>query len=128
MDEILDAPNLTTKYKLKLWIPLSWLGIFLIGYLFYATHWPFSALLRVLGFSGYAAYSFNAAFHLKGNNVINNVFIGLSALWIAVIVWGAFFNSGYPFNVEGVLANAVFLFVLFVVYAVINLIVYRKRG
>lgn len=130
MNDLLDSPlqDKTKKFRFRLLTPMIWLGIFIIGSLFYAMHWPFSALLRVVGFAGFAAYNLNAVFYLKGKHIVNDIFIGLSVLWIAVIIWGELFNGGYPFNIEGIIANAVSLFILFTVYAVINLIVYRKRG
>ncbi len=128
MNDLLDSSLEDSKqFRFKLWIPLIWLGVFSVGYLFKILHWPFSSMIRIIGFAGFAAYNFNAVFLLKAKHIVNNVFIGLSVLWIILLFWGAFFNGGYPFNFEGLFYQAVALVLLGIIYLLINLIVYRKR-
>lgn len=127
MSDLLDSPLHTSGkgFRFKLWVPLVWLGVFLVGYGFWFLHWPGNSVLRIIGFAGFAGYNASALFHLKGSHIVNNILITLSAAWMVVVVWGEFFNGGYPLNLNGIIVQVICLIVLAGMYIFIH---YRRYG
>jgi hypothetical protein len=125
LDEQLTSPRKTLQFKL--WVILLWAAFFAIGYLFRFMHWPFNGVLRVIGAGGFMAYSFSFFLLSKERSTIVITCVGLSLLWGLTVVWGVFFNHGYPFNLSGLAAQAVVFAVLFVLHFLSLYLIKRNR-
>ncbi len=103
MNDLLDEQPIIVKdtIKLRLWVLAIWFAVFAIGYAFRAMHWPFNSVLRIIGAGGFMAYSLSFLILAKPRNAAIIVSGCLSILWILIVIWGIFFNGGYPFNAPG---------------------------
>lgn len=120
MNDLLDEQPIIKKDTIhfRVWVILIWLFIFAIGYLFRMMHWPFNSVLRIIGAGGFMAYSLSFLILAKPKNALIIVSGCLSILWIGVVIWGIFFNGGYPFNAPGAGIQGLtfgFLFILHLV-------------
>jgi len=76
--------------------------------------------------AGITAYSFSGIFVLKGKNILNTILTVVGVVWIFYLLYGLFFNGGYPYNQKGVLLYIkIFAFFLFV-YELIKYVKKRK--
>ncbi|CAG5081575.1 hypothetical protein [Parvicella tangerina] len=71
------------------------------GIVFEFLHLPGRAILTLIFGSTLAIYNIYSFFHLKGQNMLNNILFGLSMIATIYILWGAFFNHGHPYNFKG---------------------------
>ncbi len=120
MNDLLDEQPIPIEktIQFRLWVIGLWTFIFAIGYLFRVMHWPFNSVLRIIGAGGFMAYSLSFLIHAKPKPALI-IFSGcLSILWIGIVIWGVFFNGGYPFNLQGAGIQGLtfgFLFILHLV-------------
>jgi hypothetical protein len=120
MEDLLDNDfSRKRKYRMKVWVLAIWFAVFCIGYLFRMMHWPFASYLRILGGSGIMGYSLAACLLFRGRDITNNALSLISVLYLVLLIWGAFFNGGYPFNVEGLAIQLVVLLIFFAGYIVL---------
>ena len=99
--------------------------ILIIGIFFKIMHWPFANVLIVFNSAGLTAWLFTDFYFLKGKNIIVNILSIVSILWILIIIWGMFFNDGYPYNFEGFM----FFLIIFIVYSLVYFLIksYKVR-
>lgn len=118
MNELLDENIASQKDRLhfRWWVLLIWITIFLIGYVFRVMHWPGNSLFRVIGAGGFMAYSLSFLLLLPQKSSLIIVLNCLSLLWVIFILWGAFFNGGYPFNQQGLIVQVIVYAVLFLIH------------
>lgn len=129
MDEILDdsrKEKVVDPFKLK--TLLYWLIPMALGGIFRALEWPGGAFLIVCSSAGITAYSIYGLFFNKGKNALNQGVAILAGLWLAIFIWGAFFNGGYPYNKYGLQAYAITLVFVLVVYFLTWYLKKRKSG
>ncbi|MNJ84561.1 hypothetical protein D3C87_20180 [compost metagenome] len=129
MEELLDQATTPKKKTLQFrWETiLIWGLLFFIGYLFKFMHWPFANIFKLIGAGGFMAYSLSCLLLVNKRTfslVVCNV---LSLFWILIIIWGAFFNDGYPLNFAGLGAQVILLGILFVLHFGILLIIKKVR-
>lgn len=118
MEEILDQSTVykTKTLRFRFEIIAVWLLIFAIGYFFKIMHWPFSGILRIIGFGGFMAYAVSLLILVKQKTtplIICNI---ISFLWVVILLWGVFFNDGYPFNAGGVALQGIVFVILSVLH------------
>lgn len=120
MQDLLDEqPNITQKtLRFRVWVILIWIAVFVIGYAFRMMHWPGNSILRVIGAGGFMAYSLSFLLLLPQKSSLIIILNCLSLLWVIFILWGAFFNGGYPFNKQGLIAQGIAYAVLFLIHFV----------
>lgn len=120
MNDLLDEHEIRIKDTIhfRLWVIAIWFTVFAIGYTFRAMHWPGNSILRIIGAGGFMAYSLSCLILVKPKTAPIIVSGCLSILWIGIIIWGVFFNGGYPFNAPGAGIQGLtfgFLFILHLV-------------
>lgn len=130
MEELLDeiTPSPKSELRFHWWVLLIWFGVFAIGYAFRFMHWPGSAALRVTGAGGFMAYSLALFFLIKPKNSLLIFANSVSLFWIVLLFWGVFFNHGYPFNENGLIAQGITLAILFVIHYGIFFLVKASRS
>ncbi len=103
MNDLLDEQPIIVKDSIhfRLWVIGIWLLIFAIGYLFRMMHWPGNSILRIIGAGGFMAYALSFLILVKPPTALIIISGCLSFLWIFIVIWGIFFNGGYPFNAAG---------------------------
>ncbi len=103
MTEILDDNLIPQKkqYEFKSRIIIIWSIIILIGIIFKFMRWPGGIVFYVVGSAGLSAYSFSGFLTLKGKHPVNNAFFCMSLVWILFLLYGIYFNGGYPINGKG---------------------------
>ncbi|WP_300662668.1 hypothetical protein [Fluviicola sp.] len=130
MEELLDEIN-TDEKKTLLFRPeiaFIWFSIFAIGYLFKVMHWPFTGLLRIIGAGGFMAYAFSLWILTKQKTILLLICNTLSLFWIVIILWGFFFNDGYPFNYAGLTLQGITFGILLVLHFALLLIIKKRRS
>ena len=129
MQDLLDEKPMTTQkvIQFRIWVILIWIAVFVIGYLFRIMHWPGNSLLRVIGAGGFMAYSLSFLILVSQRSSLIIVLNCLSLLWIIVLLWGMFFNDGYPFNEQGLIAQGIAFTFLFLVHFVILYFMKKNR-
>ncbi|WP_341904425.1 hypothetical protein [Fluviicola taffensis] len=130
MQDLLDEQSVPTQKTLRfrLWVILIWSFIFLIGYAFRIMHWPFSSILRVLGAGGFMAYSFSFLILTNPRTILTIVFNAISLFWTLLVIWGVFFNGGYPFNKDGATAQGIVFSILFLIHWGVLYLIKRVRS
>lgn len=129
MQDLLDEKPMTTQkvIQFRIWVILIWIVVFVIGYLFRIMHWPGNSLLRVIGAGGFMAYSLSFLILLPQRSSLIIVLNCLSLLWVIVLIWGMFFNDGYPFNEQGLIAQGIAFAFLFLVHFVSLYFIKKNR-
>ncbi|WP_343632553.1 hypothetical protein [Fluviicola sp.] len=120
MNDLLDEQPIIVKDTIRFqwWVILIWLAVFAIGYLFRMMHWPFHGIIRIIGSGGFMAYSLSFLILAKPRTAGIIVSNCLSLLWVLIVIWGIFFNGGYPFNAGGAGALGLAFGFLFTVHIV----------
>ncbi len=125
MEDPIDhiAPKLNYQYKFKI-VPVVILSFLAIAMtVLKEMNVPGGAFFGLLFTSILAGFSIFSFLILRGTSMLNNVYFGLSIIWICVLVWGAFFNGGYPFNWRGL--SYIFPFILLI--NLIGFLFYRSK-
>lgn len=115
--EIIDD-HLTGKeqeYVFKIRPVIIWSVLLMIGANFEIMNWPGGAVLVIVFSAGLTAYSFSGLLESKGRNWFNNLLCMLGFFWFGIIVWGVFFNYGYPYNKNGLVGYCVAFTVFFLI-------------
>lgn len=128
MNDLLDEQPIIVKdtIQFRWWVIAIWFAVFAIGYGFRAMHWPFNSVLRIIGAGGFMAYSLSFLILLKPRTAPIIVSGCLSILWIGIVIWGVFFNGGYPFNLPGAGIQGLTFGFLFLLHLVS--LYYMKKG
>jgi hypothetical protein len=126
-DSIIDDLLIETKnkYKFRITPIIIWIAFLFVGIAFKIMHWPFANVLIVFNSAGLTAWLFTDSYFLKGKNIIVNILSIVSILWILIIIWGMFFNDGYPYNFEGF----ILFLIIFIVYSLVYFLIksYKVR-
>jgi hypothetical protein len=121
MDEILDSnQNLAQIDHFKSKLLLYWAPVLVFGMLFKIMHWPGSSVLIVLATAGVGAYTLSGFIRLKGSHSENNIAAIINLVWIVVLLSGAVFFGGHPFNFNGVLAYVILFAACFGIQEIIK--------
>lgn len=129
MDEILDdsgEDKVVDPFKLR--TLLFWFIPLALGGIFRTLDWAGGAFLIVCSSAGITAYVIYGLFFNKGKNSLNQAMAILAGLWLAIFVWGAFFNGGYPYNKYGLQAYAITLAFVLGIYFLIWYLKKRRGG
>ena len=130
MQDLLDQNMTTRKDVLRFhwWVAFIWFFFFLIGNGFRIMHWPFAAILIILGAGGFMAYSLSSLIltNRKTPLIIIGNLIGFS--WILFIVWSIIFNHGHPLNATGLLVQLVAFAILFLIHWGILYLIKKGRS
>lgn len=120
MNDLLDEQPIVVKDTIhfRWWVILIWIAVFATGYLFRMMHWPLSGVIRIIGSGGFMAYSFSFLILVKPRNASIIVCSCVGFLWLLILAWGVLFNGGYPFNIQGVMAQGLAFGFLFAVHIV----------
>lgn len=126
-EDILDEFGTERRAEKFLWrIPLIWIVVLLVGVLFRVMHYPFGGLLSLIPGGGLLAYSLHGMVRKETRSILCVVIFAASAIWTLVLLYGAFFRNGLPYNIFGV---AVFLVTAILWYAgyEVAMMMRRKR-
>ena len=125
MKDILDKPLIDNKqnYRFKGKVILILFVLIGLSSLMDNSEIPGGRFLVALFIHSLVTYSIFSFFILRGSNLLNNIFSILSVIWVAFIIWGAFFNKGYPYNVYA-LRN---IGIIIVVLAIFQLLIYLRK-
>ena len=122
MEEILDNKHIPARpivdFKPKLL--LYWIPVFFIGWIFYLLRWPGSSILILLSTAGIGAYTLSGFIRLKGKDAVNTIAVITTVLWITVLLIGAAFFEGHPFNYYGVIVYFISFAVCFGIQEIIR--------
>jgi hypothetical protein len=120
-DELIDDENngRETRFVFKPRAVIIWLSVLILGYLFKIMHWPGSSILIICSSAGLSAYCLNALLKLKTPNTLNLILSIGCGIWILILLYGAFFNGGIPYNTKGLWAFATTFAIYFVAYLII---------
>lgn len=129
MQDLLDENITDQKNTLQFhsWVLLIWGSVFVIGYLFWFMHWPWNSILRMIGAGGFITYSLSFLILIKQRTIPIIISNGIGLLWILIILWGEFFNDGYPFNGQGLIVQAVILAISFLIHWAVLLPIKKGR-
>ena len=123
--ETLDSPSRfsVVNYRFRVAPLIIWCSFIFVGIVFKVMHWPGSAILILFTTAGLTAWTVSDAYFLQGKNwTVNSMVIG-GVLWVLFMLWGIFFNDGYPYNFDGLLMY----FVVFSIYALIYFIIKSRK-
>lgn len=126
---VLDEFGHEPKPEKFLWrIPLIWFAVLLIGILFRVMHYPFGSLLSLIPGGGLLAYSLHGMVRKETRTILCVVLFSASAIWTLVLLYGAFFRHGHPYNIFGVAVFLVTAILWYAGYEIARAIRNRKRG
>lgn len=130
MNDLLDEQPISREntIRFRLWVILIWAFIFAIGHLFKIMHWPGNSVFRVIGAAGFIAYSLSFLILIPQKNNLIIVLNSISLLWIIILIWGVLFNDGYPFNAQGITAQAIAFAILFLIHFGILFVMKKARS
>ena len=113
----LDSDFLTKPkiYTINLLIVILFSLLFIVGETFKLLHWALGSEILLLSSSSIIGYSICALRYFKGKNILNNIFIALSIIWIAYITIGAFWYDGRPFYPIVLLLFSGFILISFLI-------------
>jgi hypothetical protein len=129
MQELLDE-NMTPKkstLQFHWWILLIYFFFFLIGNGFRIMHWPFAAILMIIGAGGFMAYSLTSLILINRKApliIISNL---ISFSWMLFMAWAIVFNHGHPLNEIALLIQLTVFAILFVLHFGILFLIKRYR-
>lgn len=120
MNEILDeiTPSQPNYNSFKSRVVFIWAGVLFFGLIFKLMHWPGSGVLILLSTGGLTAYAISGMISHKGKDQLNSVIFILACIWILILLWGAVFNGGYPYNFFGLMLFLSVTAVLVLVYEI----------
>lgn len=119
MNDILDKEFLEQKrLRQKSRVYFIWVATIAIGLLCRLMHWPFGALFTLVSSGGITAYAAAGRLSVRHRSPLNAVVLLLGGMWFVLLVWGAFFNGGYPHNFVGLGLFAGSFLIWFLVYTV----------
>jgi hypothetical protein len=98
-----------------------WGALILLAAVFLILDWPGLSILLV-STGGMFGYNFIAWLMFRGASPANNVFMGVSIVWVIILIAGVIFNNGHPCNEIGLILYGVTAAIV----AGINALAYRK--
>lgn len=120
-EELIDSVEGVKEIRITYRPVILWSVFLLLGIVFKVQHWPGGSVLLLLTSSGMTAYCLSKVIMITKRE--NLVFLALAVLgigWFGIVVWGALYNSGYPFNVNGIKFYAMGFALYFVLYLVLD--------
>ncbi|AEA45877.1 hypothetical protein [Fluviicola taffensis] len=114
LDQIPSKSNNTIQFRW--WVILIWVSVFMTGYFFKFMHWPGNSIVRVIGTGGFMAYSLSFLILAKPRTTPIIVCNSISLLWTLILIWGALFNGGYPFNLQGITIQGILFVICFLIH------------
>ncbi|NOQ73744.1 MAG: hypothetical protein GQ574_17180 [Crocinitomix sp.] len=123
-----QASKSTLKpYQFKLKAVLIWGALLVLGLILKAIEWPLDGVLIVSGSAAITAYALHHIFRSKGKDSLNNAILSLAIIWLAILIWGVFFNAGYPYNKYGLQFYSYCFVIVFLIYEVVRFVKLRKK-
>jgi hypothetical protein len=102
MDELLDPIDQPAKidyFKIK--TLLYWTPVVFIIFIFKIMHWAGTSVVLLVGTAGITAFILSAFIRHRGQHSLNNVFALLALGWFLILISGALFFEGRPYNIKG---------------------------
>lgn len=118
MQDLLDENITDQKNTLRFhwWVTFIWFFFFVIGSGFRIMHWPFAAILIILGAGGFMAYSLSSLILANRKTPLIIICNLIGGSWILFIVWSIIFNNGHPLNEMGLLVQLAAFAILFLIH------------
>ncbi len=110
-DYFTKKPKDTFKYSLF----YMWTGLLVIGVIFKIQHWPLAGLFLLTSYAGLFSHSLIAVLFFKMKDYPVLFFLLFGAYHFITILYGVFWGSGRPFNVNGATIYTALLFIFFLV-------------
>ncbi len=129
MNDLLDEQPISAKNTIHFhwWVILIWSFVLTTGFLFRIMHWPGSSLFQVIGFGGFMAYSFSFFVLARPRSISIIICNCISLLWVLILICGELFNDGYPFNINGIIAQGISFAFLFIIHIISLYFIKKSR-
>jgi hypothetical protein len=98
MNDLLDTPTSESVPTYRRDALIWWSSIVLSGIILVLLDVPFSNELLLASSGGMTAFSWYWFTWLRNRSMMNNIVCILAVCWFLMMLWGATFNEGYPYN------------------------------
>ena len=126
MAELLDDELVKTEKKyIRIWPLILWGSILFIGLIFKVLDIPGREAAIFLSTACIFSYSISRLISLPFKPPIYMATTIMGSIWIGILIWGAFFNGGYPYNTNGLIVYSGAMLLSFGIYRLADYV--RKK-